>query len=203
MVQQTIQPSHALSRGQWNGGGSHRRPDAHALKEDRKDANILWRLESPTPGMVLGHCYWPLSHPLGSCPCSACTHGVSPGSGIRCAPFSVQNSRKNHGPWRPMNPSLQILLCIAVIILVAKLLGALTGRIGLPVVLGELFAGILLGPTLIDIWSLSWFTHATSPDGTSAAAVFRVLAQIGVVLLMFYAGLETDVAMMKNTVAPA
>jgi Kef-type K+ transport system membrane component KefB len=102
-----------------------------------------------------------------------------------------------------MNPSLQILLCIAVIILVAKLMGALSGRIGLPVVLGELFAGILLGPTLIDIWSLPWFTHAVSPEGTSAAVVFRVLAEIGVVLLMFYAGLETDVAMMKNTVAPA
>jgi Kef-type K+ transport system membrane component KefB len=102
-----------------------------------------------------------------------------------------------------MNPSLQILLCIAVIILVAKLMGALTGRIGLPVVLGELLAGILLGPTLLDIWSLPWFTHATSPEGTSAAAVFKVLAEIGVVLLMFFAGLETDVGMMKNTVAPA
>jgi len=102
-----------------------------------------------------------------------------------------------------MNPSLQILLCIAVIILVAKLMGALSGRIGLPVVLGELLAGIVLGPTLLNIWSLSWFTHAASPDSTSAAAVFKVLAEIGVVLLMFYAGLDTDVGMMRNTVAPA
>jgi len=102
-----------------------------------------------------------------------------------------------------MNPSLQILLCIAVIILVAKLMGALSGRIGLPVVLGELLAGIVLGPTLLNIWSLSWFTHAASADGASAAAVFKVLAEIGVVLLMFYAGLDTDVGMMRNTVAPA
>jgi Na+:H+ antiporter len=102
-----------------------------------------------------------------------------------------------------MNSSLQILLCIALIILVAKLTGALTARIGLPLVLGELLAGVFLGPTLLDIWSIPWLSHPSSADSVSVAAVFRVLAQIGVVLLMFIAGLETDVAMMRNAVAPA
>lgn len=102
-----------------------------------------------------------------------------------------------------MNASLQILLCIAVIILAAKLAGAVTGRIGLPVVLGELLAGVFLGPTFLNIWSISWFAHPASPAGTSVAAVFKVLAEVGVVLLMFFAGLETDIGMMKNTVAPA
>ena len=43
-----------------------------------------------------------------------------------------------------MNTSLQILLSIALIIIAAKLAGALVGRMGLPVVLGELLAGVLL-----------------------------------------------------------
>ena len=100
-----------------------------------------------------------------------------------------------------MNTSLQILLSIALIILTAKLFGAFVGRIGLPVVLGELLAGVVLGPTVLNIWAFSIFTHPAAAHGVSVADVFDVLAQIGVVLLMFVAGLETDTSMMKNTVA--
>ena len=102
-----------------------------------------------------------------------------------------------------MNTSLQILLCIAVIILIAKLAGALTARLGLPLVLGELLAGVFLGPTVFNIWSLSWLAQPAATDSVSVVAVFKVLAEIGVVLLMFVAGLETDVAMMRSAVAPA
>ncbi len=102
-----------------------------------------------------------------------------------------------------MNTSLQILLCIAVIILIAKLVGALTARLGLPLVLGELLAGVFLGPTVFNIWSLSWLAQPATAESVSVVAVFKVLAEIGVVLLMFVAGLETDVAMMRSAVAPA
>ena len=102
-----------------------------------------------------------------------------------------------------MNTSLQILLCIAVIILIAKLAGALTARLGLPLVLGELLAGVILGPTVFNIWSLSWLAQPAIIDNVSVVSVFKVLAEIGVVLLMFVAGLETDIAMMRNAVAPA
>jgi Kef-type K+ transport system membrane component KefB len=101
-----------------------------------------------------------------------------------------------------MNTSLQILLCIAVIILAAKLAGALTARLGLPTVLGELLAGVILGPTFLNFWATSWLAHPAA-GGVSVASVFNVLAQIGVVLLMFVAGLETDAAMMRSAVAPA
>ncbi len=102
-----------------------------------------------------------------------------------------------------MNTSLQILLCIAVIILAAKLAGALTARLGLPLVLGELLAGVVLGPTFLNIWSVSWLAHPASGDSVPVASVFKVLAEIGVVLLMFVAGLETDFEMMRSAVAPA
>jgi Kef-type K+ transport system membrane component KefB len=104
---------------------------------------------------------------------------------------------------RAMSTSLQILLCVAVVIVAAKLAGALTARIGLPFVLGELLAGVILGPTLLNIWGMAWFQQAAGPGNVSVALVFKILAEIGVVLLMFLAGLETDVAMMRSAVAPA
>ena len=102
-----------------------------------------------------------------------------------------------------MNTSLQVLLCISVIILAAKSAGALTARSGLPLVLGELLAGVLLGPTFLNIWSISWLAQPASVDSVSVASIFKVLAEIGVVLLMFVAGLETDIEMMRSAVAPA
>jgi Na+:H+ antiporter len=102
-----------------------------------------------------------------------------------------------------MNTSLQILLCIAVIILIAKLAGALTARLGLPLVLGELLAGVFLGPTVFHVWSLSWLAQPATAESVSVVAVFKVLAEIGVVLLMFMAGLEAAIVMMRSAVAPA
>lgn len=101
-----------------------------------------------------------------------------------------------------MSTSLQILLCIAVVIVTAKLAATLASRLGLPLVLGELLAGVALGPSLIGIWDQHWLAPATV-GAVSAGNIFKVLADIGVVLLMFVAGLETDLTMMRKTVGPA
>ncbi|MGZ4787908.1 MAG: cation:proton antiporter domain-containing protein, partial [Terriglobales bacterium] len=80
--------------------------------------------------------------------------------------------------------------------------GAISGKIGLPLVLGELIAGVILGPSFLNVWHVSWFTsHAQ--DNQPIIPVLKILADIGVVLLMFVAGLETDVEMMRKAVAPA
>jgi Kef-type K+ transport system membrane component KefB len=102
-----------------------------------------------------------------------------------------------------MNTSLQILICIAVIIVAAKLAGALAARLGLPHVLGELLAGVLLGPTWLNLWGFSWLAPNPGSGAASAMAIFKALADIGVVLLMFIAGLETDLSMMRRAVTPA
>ena len=102
-----------------------------------------------------------------------------------------------------MSTSLQILICIAMIIIAAKLAGSLAARLGMPLVLGELLAGVLLGPTWLNLWGFSWLTTDPGSNAASAMAVFKVLADIGVVLLMFIAGLETDLSMMRRAVAPA
>ncbi|HVZ60884.1 MAG TPA: cation:proton antiporter, partial [Terriglobales bacterium] len=102
-----------------------------------------------------------------------------------------------------MSTPIQVLLLIAVLIVVAKLCGSLSARFGLPLVLGELLAGILLGPTVFNVGVLPMFQSAEGAGAVPAAAVFKVLAEIGVVLLMFVAGLETDVPMLRDAISPA
>jgi len=101
-----------------------------------------------------------------------------------------------------MSASLLVLLAIALLILAAKLCGALSGKLGLPLVLGELIAGVILGPSFLNLWDVSWFTsHVHGQE--SIVPVLKILADIGVVLLMFVAGLETDIDMMRKAVGPA
>jgi Kef-type K+ transport system membrane component KefB len=83
-----------------------------------------------------------------------------------------------------MTPFLQLALSLAIIITAAKLGGYLSYRLGQPAVLGELLVGILLGPSIVDLLQLPFFTDQHLPD------VIRELAEIGVLLLMFLAGLE-------------
>jgi Kef-type K+ transport system membrane component KefB len=96
---------------------------------------------------------------------------------------------------------LQLLLLLTLVISAAKIAGALAARAGQPAVFGEILAGLLLGPTILNV--LGWSVFAARPEGSvieSAALlpVLRDIAEIGVVLLMFVAGLETDVAELRR-----
>lgn len=108
-----------------------------------------------------------------------------------------------------MSHLLQLLLVLAVIISAAKLAGWLSQRIGQPAVFGEILIGLVLGPSLINF--LGWpifLPHEEAGHIASAAAdaavqsplynTIRDLAEIGVILLMFMAGLETDLNEMKR-----
>src|SRR3954470_16145367 len=71
-------------------------------------------------------------------------------------------------------------------LIAAKLLGELAERLGQPAVLGELVAGVLLGGSVLGI----------VPGDGPAAEMIHVLAELGVVLLLFEIGLETDLREM-------
>jgi Kef-type K+ transport system membrane component KefB len=87
-----------------------------------------------------------------------------------------------------MTPFLQLLISLVIIITAAKLGGYISFRIGQPAVLGELFIGIVLGPSIVDILHFSFITDQHLPDEIHA------LAEIGVLLLMFLAGLDLHLA---------
>src|SRR5690606_11409283 len=76
------------------------------------------------------------------------------------------------------------LFQLVLIIFAIKLLGHLSTKIGQPSVFGKLLVGIILGPSLLNI---------VQPNDFIAN-----LAQIGVILLMFLAGLETDLGEFKK-----
>jgi len=97
-----------------------------------------------------------------------------------------------------MSSELQLLLLLAIIIAVSKLAGHLSQRfLRQPVVFGEILAGLLLGPTLLNIFGWPVF-HATSEESWRLHDHVEALAGIGVLLLMFIAGLETNLAQMRK-----
>ncbi len=86
-----------------------------------------------------------------------------------------------------MTPFLQLLLALAVIIAAAKAGGYLSYRLGQPAVLGELIVGILLGPTIVNLLHLPYFSDIHLSE------VVHQLAELGVLFLMFLAGLELHI----------
>ena len=95
-----------------------------------------------------------------------------------------------------MSHSLQILLLLALVIAAAKAAGAAAGKIGQPSVFGEILIGLLLGPTLFDV--LNWPIFAGGEGSNPLGDLFGDLADIGVLLLMLVAGLETDLQEMRR-----
>src|SRR5438105_13235884 len=102
----------------------------------------------------------------------------------------------------PMSHFLQVLLLLTLIIAAAKLAGALANRAGQPSVFGEILAGLLLGPTLLNVLGWPMFGPVTPAHGAEAAPALlplvHDLAEVGVLLLMFVAGLETDLEQMRH-----
>ena len=101
-----------------------------------------------------------------------------------------------------MSHLLQLLLLLALAVAAAKLAGAAANRIGQPAVFGEILAGLVLGPTVLNV--LGWPVFAeivVPPHGEAPAPLLesvRDLAELGVILLMFIAGLETDLGEMRR-----
>lgn len=95
-----------------------------------------------------------------------------------------------------------VLATLAAVVGLGHLLGRAFVAVGQPPVIGEVVAGILLGPSLLGAVSpaaMHWLVPGpdTDPHGQVVAAV-RAVAQIGVVLYMFLVGLELNAAKLKG-----
>lgn len=82
--------------------------------------------------------------------------------------------------------SYEFLLDLAIILLSTKVLGMVTKKLHMPKVVGALLAGLILGPCVLNI------VHETD--------FLAKMAQLGVIILMFSAGLQTDLKELKNVV---
>lgn len=85
---------------------------------------------------------------------------------------------------------LNFIFSLVLIIIAAKLAGFISTRLGQPSVLGELLAGLIMGPTILDLFHTVPFL---AEDHTLLETI-KMMAELGVILLMFLAGLELDLA---------
>jgi Kef-type K+ transport system membrane component KefB len=87
---------------------------------------------------------------------------------------------------------LQLALLIAILLPASKIVASICSRFAIPAILGELMVGVVAGPGCLNMLHMRLFS------GTPAADTFLLLAQIGGLVLMFIAGVETDIDRMRE-----
>lgn len=93
------------------------------------------------------------------------------------------------------HPLAILLAQIVTIILVARFFGFICKKIGQPTVIGEIIAGIVLGPSLLGMY-FPEFSQTLFPAASLGNLQF--LSQIGLILFMFVIGMELDLNVLKN-----
>jgi Kef-type K+ transport system membrane component KefB len=93
------------------------------------------------------------------------------------------------------HPLAILLAQIVTIIIVARFFGWMFRKIGQPSVIGEIIAGIVLGPSLVGMY-FPEFSNALFP--VASLGNLQFLSQIGLILFMFVIGMELDLKVLKN-----
>ncbi len=91
-----------------------------------------------------------------------------------------------------MQPALQLALLLAILLPATKLAASFCSRFNVPPIIGELMVGVLLGPGAVGLLNLHIFS------GGEATGALMLLAQVGAMVLMFIAGVETDIDRMRE-----
>jgi Kef-type K+ transport system membrane component KefB/nucleotide-binding universal stress UspA family protein len=97
----------------------------------------------------------------------------------------------------PHHDVLVLLVQVAVLLFAARAMGEIAQRLGQPAVVGEILAGIVLGPSLLSgFFPLlgEWIVPQTEVQGH----LLELVAMIGAVFLLLITGLETDLALIKR-----
>jgi len=108
---------------------------------------------------------------------------------------------------RPVDIELHVLITLVAVIGLGHLLGRLFRRFGQPPVIGEVVAGICLGPSILGAINPS-FMHllippaAVDPQGTVAASL-KMIGELGVLLYMFVVGLDLNMVKLKSQAGAA
>jgi Kef-type K+ transport system membrane component KefB len=94
-----------------------------------------------------------------------------------------------------VNALLHVLVALMLVIVMARAIGALFARLAQPPVIGEILAGILLGPSVLGRLAPHTSAYLLPPE---VAPFLGVLSQIGVILYMFLVGIELDPALLRK-----
>ena len=112
----------------------------------------------------------------------------------------VQAQAQAQAPSGADHTLLHLLSALLLVVAFAQLVGYLFSRVGQPPVVGEMFAGIILGPSLLGRYApdiSSFFLPS------SVVPYLRAISQIGVVIYMFLVGLELDVKQLRQKAGTA
>ena len=93
------------------------------------------------------------------------------------------------------HPLAKLLLQILTIIVTARVFGFICGKMGLPTVIGEIAAGIFLGPSFLAFYFPGYSEFLFPP---ASLGNLQFLSQIGLILFMFVVGMELDLNVLKN-----
>src|SRR5271166_2793238 len=101
-----------------------------------------------------------------------------------------------------MNSEATFVVPMVVILLASRLLGEAAQRLGQPAVIGQLIAGILLGPSFFGlVWPAA--QHAVFSADPSQKAMLRAFAEFGILLLLALTGMEVDARILRKIGSPA
>ncbi len=87
---------------------------------------------------------------------------------------------------------------LLALMIVGRLLGEGMLRLGQPAVMGQLIAGLLLGPSFFGFF-LPDLQHALFPKNPEQKAMIDAVSQFGILLLLLLTGMETDLKLVRNT----
>ena len=86
---------------------------------------------------------------------------------------------------------VHLLLQLSIMLVMSRMFAELARKLNQPAVIGEILAGILLGPTVLGMIKPEWF-EALYPVGAVSGVVLSGFVQVAVIMLLFIAGLEVD-----------
>src|SRR5712672_1310718 len=96
------------------------------------------------------------------------------------------------------SPEAIFLSEIIVLLVCGRLLGEAMQRIGQPAVMGQLIAGILLGPSVLGaLWPEA--QHWLFPKSAEQKAMIDAVAQLGILMLLLLTGMETDLSVFRRS----
>jgi Kef-type K+ transport system membrane component KefB len=111
------------------------------------------------------------------------------GSGLAAPTAAATAPGATHAAGGSSDILWHLLIALTVVVIVGRLLGRLFSYIGQPPVIGEVIAGILLGPSLLGAISPDAYAYVLP---SSVAPFLGMVAQLGVILYMFLVGLELN-----------
>jgi Kef-type K+ transport system membrane component KefB len=108
------------------------------------------------------------------------------------APSPAAGSAVSEAPVQPGDILVRVLIALVAVIAVGQLLSRLFALVQQPPVIGEVVAGILLGPSFIGAQASAWILPP------KVAPFLSVISQLGVILYMFIVGLELNAGLIKG-----